>query len=106
MLQVEPDTPHLWCVRNTTTGEYLARRHTREAAESIVDTWIREHADRLLPRDPIPVETPPAPDRWDITQLEAWALIEGRWWAYAGQPRRWISADQVRRHWPKERKHR
>lgn len=104
MLLVEADIPNGWCVRNVITGEYRARRMTREAADRMVDAWVRENAERLVSRDGVQVETPPLADYWRVTRLSGWALVDGRWWAYTDEPRRWVPAELVRRHWPMQRK--
>lgn len=103
MLLVEADLPHGWCVRNVITGEYRARRLTREAADSMVDAWVRQTAEQLVPRHGVQVETPPLTESWHVTVLEGWALVGGRWWAYADNPRRWVPLELIRRHWPRER---
>lgn len=106
MLLVEADTPRGWCVRNVITGEYRARRFTREAADELVDEWVRANADQIVARDNMHVETPEPAERWQASVLQEWAHVDGRWWAYTGQPRRWVPAELVRRVWATERKKR
>ena len=105
MLQVEPDRPG-WCVRDTVTGEYRARRFSREAADAMVDEWVRDHADRVVPREGVQVQTPPLASYWEVSFIVAWARLEGRWWACVGEPQRWVPAELVRVHHPMLRKKR